>query len=104
MAVRKKKVTKKVVRKIVKKATKKVAKKKAPKIIKKLVKKVSKKITQKKVLKKKITQLDLRRSFRNPIIKPSEHYWESKATFNPTAFYHDGKVHIIYRAIGETDN
>ena len=40
----------------------------------------------------------------NPIIKPIiENFWESKATFNPTAFYDRGKVHIIYRAIGDHD-
>lgn len=38
----------------------------------------------------------------NPIISPiSEHAWESKATFNPAAIYEDGKVHILYRAMGE---
>lgn len=54
---------------------------------------------------RKITFLDLRRSKKNPIIEPtSERHWESKATFNPSAIYHDAKVHIIYRAIGDSDN
>ncbi len=54
---------------------------------------------------RKVTVLDLKRSRHNPIIEPTpERYWDSKATFNPTAFYKDGKVHIIYRAIGESDN
>lgn len=54
---------------------------------------------------KRTTILDLKRSKKNPIIEPSsDRYWESKATFNPTAFYHDGKVHIIYRAIGDSDH
>lgn len=40
----------------------------------------------------------------NPIIRPIiENFWESKATFNPAAVYDEGKVHIIYRAIGEDD-
>ena len=40
----------------------------------------------------------------NPIIFPAGNtYWESKATFNPTAFLHDGKVHVIYRAVGVSD-
>lgn len=40
----------------------------------------------------------------NPIIRPIiENLWESKATFNPAAIYEKGKVHIIYRAIGEDD-
>ncbi len=62
---------------------------------------------RKKNIKKirKITVLDLKRSEKNPIISPAEQrYWESKATFNPTALAHDGKVHIVYRAIGESDN
>jgi beta-1,2-mannobiose phosphorylase / 1,2-beta-oligomannan phosphorylase len=37
---------------------------------------------------------------KNPIITPDiNHSWESQATFNPTAFYEDGRVHIIYRAM-----
>jgi beta-1,2-mannobiose phosphorylase / 1,2-beta-oligomannan phosphorylase len=40
----------------------------------------------------------------NPILEPnSSKAWESKATFNPTAIHDDGKVHIIYRAIGDSD-
>ncbi len=40
----------------------------------------------------------------NPIIKPIvDHFWESKATFNPAAFHEDGKVHLVYRAIGDKD-
>lgn len=54
---------------------------------------------------KKVTVLDLQRSKKNPIISPvGDRSWDSKATFNPTAFYHDGKVHIIYRAIGDSDH
>ena len=53
---------------------------------------------------KKVSVLDLKRSPKNPIIEPSVgRYWDSKATFNPTAFLHNGKVHIIYRAIGDSD-
>lgn len=53
----------------------------------------------------KISALDLKKSIKNPIIEPDSNlYWESKATFNPTAFYNDGKVHIVYRAIGDSDN
>lgn len=38
----------------------------------------------------------------NPIIKPILHHaWESQATFNAAAVFEDGKVHLIYRAIGE---
>lgn len=36
----------------------------------------------------------------NPIIQPLEnHEWEKNGTFNPTAVFLDGKVHIIYRAM-----
>lgn len=64
-----------------------------------------KKLTAKKtVSRKKASALDLKRSNKNPIIEPeSSLYWESKAAFNPSAIYKDGKVHIIYRAIGDSD-
>lgn len=40
----------------------------------------------------------------NPILEPVlGHWWESKAVFNPAALYEDGKVHILYRAIGDSD-
>lgn len=40
----------------------------------------------------------------NPIIKPiHEHTWEDKFTLNPAAVYLDGKVHILYRAMGKYD-
>ena len=40
----------------------------------------------------------------NPILEPRlAHWWESKAAFNPAAIYEQGKVHIIYRAIGDSD-
>jgi len=40
----------------------------------------------------------------NPILEPEpKHWWESKAVFNPGAIYEDGKVHLVYRAIGDSD-
>lgn len=46
----------------------------------------------------------LQRFAGNPILEPApEHWWESKAVFNPAAIYEDGKVHILYRAIGDSD-
>jgi predicted GH43/DUF377 family glycosyl hydrolase len=40
----------------------------------------------------------------NPILEPRpEHWWESKAVFNPSAIYEGGRVHVIYRAIGDSD-
>ena len=38
----------------------------------------------------------------NPILKPTpENSWESKCVFNCASFYDEGKVHIVYRAMGE---
>lgn len=46
--------------------------------------------------------LKLKRYEKNPILKPQkENSWESQAVFNPGAIYKDGKVHLLYRAIGE---
>ncbi len=40
----------------------------------------------------------------NPIMEPRQGIgWESKAVFNPAAIYEGGKVHIVYRAIGDSD-
>jgi beta-1,2-mannobiose phosphorylase / 1,2-beta-oligomannan phosphorylase len=40
----------------------------------------------------------------NPIIAPNPNNpWESRATFNSAAIYEDGKVHFLYRALGDTD-
>ena len=48
--------------------------------------------------------LTLERFEGNPILKPdTKHPWETKAVFNPAAIYEGGKVHILYRALGETD-
>ena len=49
-------------------------------------------------------QLLLERFHGNPILKPDpKHQWETKGTFNPAAIFESGKVHILYRAIGEKD-
>lgn len=48
--------------------------------------------------------LELKKFEGNPIIQPDpDSPWESKATFNPAAIYEDGKIHILYRAIGDND-
>lgn len=97
-----KKVKKQLNKKIVKKLTKKI-------IIKKIIKKKIVKVVKvakkriKKVIKKKSKGLQLERSPFNPIIEPRLYSWESKATFNPAAFMADGKIHLIYRAIGDND-
>ncbi|MBU0455333.1 MAG: hypothetical protein KKA99_00915 [Gammaproteobacteria bacterium] len=45
----------------------------------------------------------IERSSENPILEPKlTHQWESFATFNAAAVYLEGKVHFIYRAIGQT--
>jgi beta-1,2-mannobiose phosphorylase / 1,2-beta-oligomannan phosphorylase len=41
---------------------------------------------------------------KNPIMSPiASHPWESKAVFNPAALYDSGKVHLLYRAVGDSD-
>jgi predicted GH43/DUF377 family glycosyl hydrolase len=46
----------------------------------------------------------LKRHHKNPIIVPhGKNFWETKATFNPAAVYLGGRVHLLYRAIGESD-
>jgi beta-1,2-mannobiose phosphorylase / 1,2-beta-oligomannan phosphorylase len=50
------------------------------------------------------SHLKLQRGVSNPILKPhARNDWESQATFNPAAIYADGKVHLVYRAIGKDD-
>jgi len=86
------------------KKIKKSRSKTSGKKIKKVLKKRKVKAVKKKTVAKKKSPLELKRSKKNPIIEPESHkYWESKATFNPSAIFHDGKVHIIYRAIGDSD-
>ena len=42
----------------------------------------------------------LTRFSHNPIISPDPKLpWQAQSTFNPTAFYEAGKVHIVYRAM-----
>lgn len=46
--------------------------------------------------------LQLQKFNKNPIITSRGHHkWESQYVFNPAAVYEDGKVHLVYRAIGE---
>ncbi|MDQ3075988.1 MAG: hypothetical protein M3Q34_02575 [bacterium] len=84
------------------KINKKVPKKVLVKVVKKVVTKKSKKIG-KVPLGKESSRATLQRSLQNPIIKPRLYSWESKATLNPTAFFSNGKIHILYRAIGHDD-
>ena len=44
----------------------------------------------------------LKRFLGNPILKPKrENTWESKLVFNPAVVYHNGLVHLLYRAVGD---
>lgn len=48
-----------------------------------------------------IRALRLDRVPKNPILEPrSGSHWESEAVFNPAAVLLDGRVHLLYRAIG----
>src|SRR3989344_8437387 len=98
MAVpKKKKIAKKVVK------TKKIStKNKVVKVSKKVLKKVSKKPQSKVAPRRGV--IKLKKSPQNPIIEPRLYPWESKATFNPSAFLAKSKVHLIYRAIGDDDS
>ena len=77
---------------------------KKTKIVKKKVTKIPlKKRTIKKPV-RKTKKVELKRGVHNPIIEPRKYPWESKATFNPSAFIANNKIHLIYRAIGENDS
>lgn len=123
MVLTKKQQQKKTMRTIFKKVVNSVAHKKKKIVLKtkrriqdininKLKKVLVKKKVVKKVLpsrikkenKKEEVSLKLKKIPQNPIISPSMYGWESKATFNPTAFIHEGKTHIIYRASGDDDS
>jgi predicted GH43/DUF377 family glycosyl hydrolase len=44
----------------------------------------------------------LERYKKNPILLPNkDHWWESKAVFNPGVLYDGNNFHMLYRAIGE---
>lgn len=47
-----------------------------------------------------LERLLLRRSVRNPILKPGTHPWTAEAVMNPAAAILGGRTHLIYRAIG----
>lgn len=99
-------VPKKPVKKVIKKPAKSVKKITLKKPVKKVLNKVPTKKAVKKIIKKKVAPipLSLKRAPKNPIIEPSYYEWESKATFNPAAFEADGKIYIVYRAIGDDDS
>ncbi len=46
----------------------------------------------------------VKKHLKNPIISPRpESPWDSRAAFNSAAIYEGGKVHFLYRALGEKD-
>ena len=45
--------------------------------------------------------MKLKRCEGNPIIEPRGDDWEAVATFNPAPLYRDGKIHVLYRAVGD---
>ncbi len=45
--------------------------------------------------------MKLKRFKNNPIITPRGDDWEACATFNPAAIYKDGRIHLLYRAVGD---
>ena len=48
------------------------------------------------------TSFSIQKHHQNPILEPiSDHIWESQAVFNAAAVYENGKVHLIYRAVGD---
>lgn len=50
------------------------------------------------------TKIVMTRPETNPILSPiPENKWENKLAFNPAAIYEGGKVHILYRAMGDED-
>ncbi len=56
------------------------------------------------IAKKNVFSFIVKKFHKNPIITPRPHIpWESRATFNSAAIYEDGKVHFLYRALGDTD-
>jgi beta-1,2-mannobiose phosphorylase / 1,2-beta-oligomannan phosphorylase len=58
----------------------------------------------KDVKQNKLFSVLLKKHKDNPIISPREdRVWESRATFNSAAIYEDGKVHFLYRALGDKD-
>lgn len=37
----------------------------------------------------------------NPVLEPTANWWESKAVFNCAVAASDGKIHLLYRAVGD---
>ena len=48
-------------------------------------------------------KLQFERSPKNPILSPTEHWWESRAVCNPGVVEIGGRIHLIYTAKGEDE-
>ncbi len=104
----KSKVAKKILKnKIIKKISKIKLIKKPIKLKNKIISvknkiktKIVKKTINKKKLNKKTAKIGLYRYEQNPILSPTQNFWESEAVFNPGVIYLNNKVHLFYRAMG----
>jgi beta-1,2-mannobiose phosphorylase / 1,2-beta-oligomannan phosphorylase len=45
--------------------------------------------------------MQLTRFSGNPVLEPTKNWWECRAVFNAAAVYHNGRVHLLYRALGD---
>ncbi|MHB1001429.1 MAG: glycoside hydrolase family 130 protein [Armatimonadota bacterium] len=45
--------------------------------------------------------MELERYEKNPVISPTDNWWENEAVFNAASACYNGSVHILYRAIGK---
>jgi beta-1,2-mannobiose phosphorylase / 1,2-beta-oligomannan phosphorylase len=55
-------------------------------------------------LKDKTYATIVKKYHKNPILSPRpDIHWDSRAAFNSAAIYEDGKVHFLYRALGDKD-
>lgn len=45
--------------------------------------------------------MELQRYHGNPVLSPTTNWWENRAVFNCAAARSNGKVHILYRAMGD---
>lgn len=69
---------------------------------KKKVKRAVSKNKEKRKRKTRVGKITLVKPEENPIISPkAENNWESWQTFNPGVILLDGKIHFLYRAMGE---
>ncbi|MDO8589081.1 MAG: glycosidase [Armatimonadota bacterium] len=45
--------------------------------------------------------MELERYACNPVLEPTSYWWERRAVFNGGAVYENGRVHLLYRAVGD---